>query len=76
MSLTNINDNPRFTKYLVDKKAFQVNPLTVVDVGARGGFESHWSSFGDQLRLIGFEPDVEECNHCFATSRVCLCICP
>jgi len=61
MSLTNINDNPRFTKYLVDKKTFQVNPLTVVDVGARGGFESHWSSFSDQLRLIGFEPDVEEC---------------
>ncbi|UCG55079.1 MAG: FkbM family methyltransferase [Dehalococcoidia bacterium] len=61
MSLTNINDNPRFTKYLVGQKAFQVNPLTVVDVGARGGFESHWTPYGDQLHIIGFEPDAEEC---------------
>ena len=61
MSLKNINNNPRFTKYLVGEKAFQANPLTVIDVGARGGFESHWESYGDQIRIIGFEPDTEEC---------------
>jgi FkbM family methyltransferase len=62
MALTNINKCPRFTKHLVSLKAFDSKRLSVVDVGARGGFESHWSFYGDQVRLIGFEPDLEECN--------------
>jgi len=36
--------------------------LLVVDVGARGGFERHWSFYGDQVELIGFEPESEECK--------------
>ncbi|MHB8136730.1 MAG: FkbM family methyltransferase, partial [Anaerolineaceae bacterium] len=38
------------------------NPMTIVDVGARYGFEEHWSAFGEKLKIIGFEPDAEECT--------------
>ena len=55
MSLKNINTTPRFTEHLVASGAFKEKPLLIVDVGARGGFEKHWSWYGDQARLIGFE---------------------
>jgi len=37
-------------------------PLTVIDIGARGGVEDHWSQFGTAIRLYGFEPDETECD--------------
>ena len=37
-------------------------PLTVIDIGARGGVEDHWSQLGTGVRLYGFEPDEEECD--------------
>jgi FkbM family methyltransferase len=37
-------------------------PLTVVDIGARGGVENRWSQFGTSIRLYGFEPDETECD--------------
>ncbi len=37
-------------------------PLTVVDVGCRWGFWERWEALGDRVRLIGFEPDAEECR--------------
>jgi len=62
MSLRNINPSPRFTKHLVASRAFERKPLLVADVGARGGFERHWSLYGDQVVLMGFEADPEECE--------------
>lgn len=62
MSLKNINYFPRFTKYLVASRAFEQEPLIIVDIGARGGFERHWSLYGDEVKLIGFEADPEECE--------------
>ena len=62
MSLTNINYSPRMVKHLVASRTFEQEPLIVADIGARGGFERHWSSYGDQIRLIGFEADPEECD--------------
>jgi len=56
-----INRNPRLTKYLASSKSFSEH-LIVVDVGARGGFEEHWHHYGDQVELIGFEPDPVECE--------------
>lgn len=61
-TLKNTNRNPRLTQYLVASQAFAHRPVAVVDVGARGGFESHWSFYGAQVELIGFEPDAEECE--------------
>ena len=62
MSLQNMNGNPELTRDLVLNKVFESNPLVVVDVGARGGLEGHWSIYEDQLLGIGFEADVQECE--------------
>jgi len=62
MGFKNINYSPRFTQHLVLTRAFSQKPMVVVDVGARGGFEDHWSLYGDQIRLIGFEADTIECE--------------
>lgn len=57
-----VNPNPRLTEYLVGLRIFQSSPVVVVDVGSRGGFEPQWNVYGDSVRLIGFEPDIEECD--------------
>jgi len=57
-----MNGNSELTRDLVFNKVFESNPLVVVDVGARGGLETHWSIYEDQLSGIGFEPDVQECE--------------
>jgi FkbM family methyltransferase len=63
MALEHINLQPRMTQFLVERlKAFSEEPLFVMDVGARGGFEEHWKHYGEQVFQIGFEPDVEECE--------------
>jgi len=49
------------TEALVKVGAFKEQPLTVVDVGARGGVAPYWSVFGDHLRIIGFDLDPAEC---------------
>lgn len=62
MSLKNINPSPRFTKYLVASQAFASEPFIIVDIGARGGFEPYWSLYRDQVKLLGFEANVKECE--------------
>ena len=62
MSLKNINTSPRFIQHLVAERAFKQRPLVIVDVGARGGFEKHWALYGDQVKLIGFEANTNECE--------------
>lgn len=36
-------------------------PVVVADVGCRWGFADDWARLGDRSRLLGFEPDREEC---------------
>jgi FkbM family methyltransferase len=57
-----INDNPRLTFALNNTNIFQESPLVVVDVGASGGFENQWNAYGHNCKLIGFEPDINECS--------------
>lgn len=38
-----------------------VDPLVVIDVGARAGIDESWLAFYPHVRLYGFEPDAEEC---------------
>jgi FkbM family methyltransferase len=38
------------------------DPLVVVDVGCREGEAQSWAPYGSKVRLIGFEPDVDECE--------------
>lgn len=50
------------TSHLAGQRLFAREPVTIVDVGARGGYEEAWNAFGDQLVVIGFEPDPAECK--------------
>ena len=63
-TLRDLNSNPRLTKYLIEKRMFEKDPFVVVDVGARKGFENHWNQFGDQIKLIGFEPNKDSFDEC------------
>ncbi len=58
-----INHNPPMTRYLVEKSdIFRDDPVTIVDVGARWGFNPEWEVFGKHLRVYCFEPDEDECR--------------
>lgn len=35
-------------------------PLTLIDIGARGGLQANWKQARRHLRLVGFEPDAAE----------------
>ena len=62
MATIETNPNAEMTRHLVAAGVFRKNPITIVDVGARWGFNSEWSVFGDSLRVICFEPDEDECR--------------
>ncbi len=47
-------------KILVD--LLTAEPLHCVDVGARGGMQSHWRPFADLMRIDLFEPDAAACK--------------
>jgi FkbM family methyltransferase len=65
------NSNPLMTKHLVeDLRAFRSAPVTILDVGARGGINEEWLVFGQDLRVICFEPDEEECKRLQAQSML------
>jgi FkbM family methyltransferase len=40
----------------------------VIEAGARWGLDERWKRLGDDVRLIGFEPDEEECARLNATA--------
>ena len=63
-TLRDVHPNPRLTERLVENRFFEDNPLVVVDVGARKGFEKHWDYYKDQCRLFGFEPNEDSFKEC------------
>ena len=59
------------TLYLTrEAGVFRENPVVVVDVGAKGGFQSEWKVFGDDLRVVCFEPDEAESRRLNAAAPV------
>lgn len=40
----------------------QADPLHCIDVGARGGMQSHWRPFAGLMRIDLFEPDAAACR--------------
>jgi FkbM family methyltransferase len=60
--MIHIDYQARMTRYLVSKGQFRDNKIVVVDVGARGGAHPCWNVLQDQVEIIGFEPDKEECE--------------
>jgi FkbM family methyltransferase len=57
-----IQTGPLFLKYLTLQKRFSVDPVVILDIGARGGFQGLWANYDDQVRLVGFETDPKECE--------------
>ncbi|MGH9086443.1 MAG: FkbM family methyltransferase [Acidimicrobiales bacterium] len=37
-------------------------PITVIDVGARWGIAERWAQLAPDVRILGFDPDEEECE--------------
>jgi FkbM family methyltransferase len=44
------------------KKIIEGNPLVLIDVGARGGIARKWEPLKSSMKVIGFEPDGNECE--------------
>jgi FkbM family methyltransferase len=57
------------TRYLVQQtRVFFDDPIVIVDVGARWGYNEEWKVFGDCLRVYCFEPDAQECERLNASA--------
>jgi len=59
VSLQCVKTNSEAVKFLLDFIDY-TDPVYLVDVGASGGIEEHWSAFGTKLRSDGFDPLVIE----------------
>jgi FkbM family methyltransferase len=55
-----INEKPRFTDALVKAGCFLNQEMTFIDVGTSGGYPAYMDCFGNQLRVIGFEPNMDQ----------------
>lgn len=42
------------------RQHYERTPLTLIDIGARGGLQPNWKRAQRHLRLVGFEPDPAE----------------
>ena len=50
------------TRVLRASGVFAGNPVVVADIGARGGVDARWGAYGEDCRVIAFEPDAAECE--------------
>lgn len=50
----------RVARFLTDR--LSADPIRCIDVGARGGLQSHWRPFKDLLHIDLFEPDRAACE--------------
>ena len=52
-----IRSNDKATQYLKD---FIKGHLVYLDVGCSGGVDQGWASFGEKIKIYGFDPVVDE----------------
>lgn len=57
-----INFQPAMTGLIGSRRLLQEDPFVLVDVGALGGIGRHYEAFGDDIRVIAFEPNEDECH--------------
>jgi FkbM family methyltransferase len=57
-----INFQPPMTGLLASRRVFRDDPFVLVDVGALGGIGRHYEAFGEDMRVVAFEPNEEECR--------------
>jgi FkbM family methyltransferase len=60
LAVLRLASDPRLTTHVAARRLLAHNPLVVCDVGVRGGPPAVWEPLGDQVRLIGFDPDPDE----------------
>jgi FkbM family methyltransferase len=49
---------------------YPINPITLVDIGARWGVQRPWNSFPEEcLRYFGFDADAKECERLNRTNK-------
>jgi len=64
-----INPRPLMALHLAgEKRVFETDPIVIVDVGARGGFNSEWAPIREASRIYCFEPDEAECSRLKGTA--------
>jgi hypothetical protein len=64
------NTVPRLTHHFVKNGVFLKNPIMLIDVGVRKGFESHWWYLGDQVHQICFERSLDSFAECVSSKSV------
>lgn len=52
----------RFYQSQLFRRIVKENPLVLIDVGARDGIHKKWQPFKGAIKVIGFEPDENECK--------------
>jgi len=60
MGTPRINTRPLLTMHVVSQRIFSDDNFCLLDVGASGGIDQHWSAFTPDLIAFGFEPLISE----------------
>lgn len=53
---------PAFYQSELFKRITERNPLLLIDIGSRGGIAQKWGPLHSMMKVIGFEPDENECK--------------
>lgn len=62
MSDITINPRPEMCKFIAQHTdLLKDSPVLIADVGARFGYNTEWRAFENCIKIICFEPDIEEC---------------
>ena len=62
MPINSANPNPRSLNYLKSILPLSDGKFVMMDIGARGGIAPTWKPIGEMARIIGFDPDPDECE--------------
>ena len=62
MPINSTNRKPRSLGYLQDILSSSDDRFVLMDIGARDGVSRTWTPIADMARIIGFEPDTDECE--------------
>src|SRR5260370_20778915 len=56
----NLRTDFPLTRYLVDQGVLEQSPFTLIDVGCRGGINTRWRTFGNDLKAYAIDPLIHE----------------
>ena len=62
-------DFTNFSQSQLFRGLISKDPLVLVDVGASGGINKKWDVLEGVIKVVGFEPDPEECKRLNVTTK-------